>query len=219
MASEVLEQARSGSGHQPLRKCAVTGEVRSKEDLVRFVASPEGEIVPDVAGTLPGRGVWVTARSDVVARAAVKGHFARSLRAPVKADRDLAETVERLLAKRCLQWLGLARRSGAAVTGYEKVRAAVAGGGVAALIAARDAAAGGRDKLKRLARARGAGAAYVDLFEAAELAEALGQPHVVHAALYRGRLADSFLADAGRLRGFRQPAEPNEDRAMGPVRE
>ena len=58
------------------RRCLVTGEVRPKAALVRFVVSPDGAIVPDIAERLPGRGLWLTARRDIVAAAVAKRLFA-----------------------------------------------------------------------------------------------------------------------------------------------
>ncbi|HET6224250.1 MAG TPA: DUF448 domain-containing protein, partial [Dongiaceae bacterium] len=56
----------------PLRRCLVTREVLPKTDLVRFVVGPDGVLVPDVAGRLPGRGLWVKAQRDVLAAAVAK---------------------------------------------------------------------------------------------------------------------------------------------------
>ena len=106
----------------------MTGEVKDAAELVRFVISPEGQVTPDIAGKLPGRGLWLSASAAAVAEAARGQRFARAARAPAAAGADLAERVGAGLAERCLNYLGLARRSGAAVTGYEKVAAALRGG-------------------------------------------------------------------------------------------
>ncbi|MBM3540745.1 MAG: DUF448 domain-containing protein, partial [Alphaproteobacteria bacterium] len=46
---------------EPLRRCIVGGESLPKERLMRFVVGPGGVVCPDVAGALPGRGLWVEA--------------------------------------------------------------------------------------------------------------------------------------------------------------
>jgi predicted RNA-binding protein YlxR (DUF448 family) len=181
------------------RRCLVTGEARPKAGLIRFVVSPEGAIVPDVAERLPGRGLWLTARRDIVAQAVTKRLFARAARASVAVDDGLVDWVERLLAERCCEALGLARRAGQALTGFVKVRALAAGKGAAVLVEAADGGADSRGKLEALAP----GIPVVALLTCAELSAALGREHVVHAALTPGRLAASFLADAARLGGFR----------------
>jgi uncharacterized protein len=181
------------------RRCIVTGAVRPKAALVRCVVGPDGAIVPDVAERLPGRGLWLTARRDIVATAVAKRMFARAARAPVTADEGLADRIERLLAARCGEWLGLARRAGQAVTGFVKVRALVASGGAAVLVEAADGGADSRGKLAALAP----GLPVVDGLSCAELSAAFGREHVVHAALMPGRLAACLVADAARLGGFR----------------
>ena len=110
------------------RKDVVSGAVMPEAALVRFVSGPDGEVVPDLARKLPGRGVWVAADRASVATAAKKNLFARSAKAPLKAGPDLADEVERLLRARVLSGLGLARRAGELVMGFEKVAKTVGAG-------------------------------------------------------------------------------------------
>jgi uncharacterized protein len=193
------EEAREPTG--PQRRCLVTGQVLPKAELVRFVVAPDDRLVADVAGKLPGRGLWLTARRDIVATAVTKRLFARAARQPVIVDDDLAERVGALLAARCCDQIGLARRAGQAVMGFTKVEAALAAGKTAVLVAAADGAADGRAKLRALAP----GLPLVEVFTAAELGAAFGREHIVHAALAPGRIAQAFVADAARLAGFRAP--------------
>lgn len=183
----------------PLRRCLVTGEARPKAELVRFVVGPDRRIVPDIAERLPGRGLWTLARRDIVAAAVKKRLFQRAARAQVTAEDDLADCVEALLARRCVDLIGLARRAGLAVAGFAKVEAALRGKGVAVLIAASDGSADGRGKLEALAP----GVPRVEALRSAELGAAFARESAVHAALKRGPLAESFLVEAGRLGGFR----------------
>ena len=109
----------------PDRRCIVTGEVRDRDDLVRFVVGPADNVVPDIAHELPGRGLWITASREAVDTALAKNRFAWAARRKVNVDRALADQVEALLARRCLELLGLSRRAGKVVVGFEKVRAAL----------------------------------------------------------------------------------------------
>ncbi|HYM03313.1 MAG TPA: RNA-binding protein [Stellaceae bacterium] len=186
----------------PLRRCFVSGEVRPKSELLRLVVAPDGRVVPDVAGRLPGRGLWLSARRDIVAAAVAKRLFARAARQPVTVEDGLADRVEALLAQRCRDDIGLARRAGRAVMGFTKVHAALAAGKVGVLLAAGDGAADGRGKLRALAPKL----PLVDRLTSAELGAAFGREHVVHAAVAPGRLARALLADAERLAGFRPGA-------------
>lgn len=184
--------------------------MRPKAALLRFVVAPDGRVTPDIAGKLPGRGLWLTARRDIVATAVTKRLFARAARQPVIVDDDLAERVEALLAERCRDQIGLARRAGQAVMGFAKVEAALAGRKAAVLLAAADGAADGRAKLKALAP----GLPLVEQLSGAELGAAFGREHVVHAALAPGRIAQALIADAARLEGFRG-ARDDGRRGMG----
>jgi predicted RNA-binding protein YlxR (DUF448 family) len=170
--------------------------------MLRFVVGPDNRIVPDVGRKLPGRGLWIGADRKAIARAVKKNLFGRAAKAAVTVEADLADQVERLLSRRSLDLLGLARRAGQVVTGFETVREALTAGHVKVLITAADAAAGGMAKLRPLAGA----ALVVDLFTVGELSLALGRENVVHAAVNRGPLADRFAAEVTRLAGFRTPA-------------
>ncbi len=70
-------------GEAPERKCIVTGAVAPKEGLLRFVIGPDAQVVPDVSGKLPGRGMWVTASAEILAKASQKGVFARAAKQQV----------------------------------------------------------------------------------------------------------------------------------------
>jgi hypothetical protein len=180
----------------------VSGEVKETRDLVRFVVAPDGAVVPDVADRLPGRGMWLSASRGMVGAACAKGLFAKAARAKVSVADDLADQTETLLARRCLDLLGLARRAGQAALGFEKARTLISAGGAILLIAARDGADHGKAKLRGL----GKGLPVVELFTSAELSLAFGRENVIHAALAPGRLADRFLAETVRLAEFRPAA-------------
>jgi predicted RNA-binding protein YlxR (DUF448 family) len=181
------------------RRCLVTGVVRPKAELLRFVVDPAGQVVPDVAGKLPGRGLWLTAQRDILAEAASKRVFARAAKASAVVSAGLEDRVETLLAQRCIEILGLARRAGVAVAGFVRVKAALASGKVAVLVEATDAAADGQEKLAALA----SGLSSVSCLSARELGMAFGRDHAVHVALGKGRLAELFIGEARRLSGFR----------------
>lgn len=189
-------------GRDPRRRCIVTGEIHPKADLIRFVVDPEGRVVPDVDGKLPGRGLWLYASQDVLHRAQKKHAFTRAARRKVAVSPDLPDEVERLLAARCLEYLGLAKRAGILVSGLEKVRALITAGKAQVVILAADGAENGVRRVSALA----SGLPLVTLLTRAELSRALGRENVVNAALMKGRLTDRFLQEVNRLAGFRAEA-------------
>ncbi len=181
------------------RRCLVTGEVLPKAGLVRFVVSPDGEVVPDIAERLPGRGLWLTAQRDIVTAAVAKRLFGRAARRPVIVDEALADRVEMLLVARCRDLIGLARRAGEAAMGFVKVERMLAAGVAGLLLGAADGARDGRGKLRALAP----DAMERSQLTAAELGAAFGRDWVVHAALRGGRLADALARELDRLDDFR----------------
>ncbi|MGB8364255.1 MAG: RNA-binding protein [Rhizomicrobium sp.] len=190
------------------RRCIVTGEILPDGARVRFVADPDGHIVPDIAGTLPGRGMWVKADRATLERAIARNQFSRAAKAPVVAAKDLPDRVEAQLVRRMIGDLGIARKSGALVLGFDNVaRALAAPLPPAVLVEASDGAADGRRKLKNAAFAQGVKAGFVDCLTRAELGLALGRENVIHAALKPGRLAERLLFEAARLEGFRRVAQ------------
>ena len=183
----------------PMRKCIVLGGERPKGELIRFVVGPDGIVVPDLEAKLPGRGLWLSAQRDVVNTARAKGLFARAARSKVVVLEDLGDRLETLLAARCISLLGMARRFGSVVSGFEKVRTYLQSGKGGIILAARDGASGGRRKLRNLAP----GLMEFDKLEMLELAQALGKETVVHVAVTQGPLADRLVIELGRLNGFR----------------
>ncbi len=196
---------------EPERRCLVTGETGPKAGLVRFVAGPGGEVVPDILGKLPGRGFYVTASRPILEQAK-RGQFARAAKAPVTVPDDLAGEVERQLVRRVQDLVSLAKKGGLAVAGFEKVKEALAAAGegqgrgawrrVRALLQASDGSERGKAKLWTPEGAR-----YFAVLTGAELGAAFGRESVIHAALASGALADRVVEEAAKLRGLRE-SEP-----------
>lgn len=210
-----VETEAVGGRRSPLRRCIASGAIQGKEMMIRFVASPEGRLLPDLAGTLPGRGWWVSADAALLARAVARNLFAKAARRALVVDADLVVQVERGLARRCLDLLGLARRAGQLVAGHDQVHAALktdricagrerSGAAVALVLAAADGAEDGRYRMATLAGTR----PVIALFSAAELGAALGREHIVHVALAAGGLSQQVRAECQRLAPFRAPVTP-----------
>ena len=170
--------------------------------MLRFVVGPDGMIVPDIEARLPGRGLWLLSRRDIVERAVAKRAFARAARRQVVASPGLADSVEALLVRRCCDALGLARRAGLAVAGFERVRDAVRRGDAALLLLALDGAEAGRSKLAGLAR----DVATATVLSADELSVAFARERAVFVAVGPGPLSSRLLTDLRRLAWFRSAA-------------
>ena len=219
----------------PVRTCAVTREKHAPGDMVRFVLSPLGEVTPDIRCKLPGRGVWVTARADLVRLGVKRQVFSRSLKpklakgdgAKISTPPDLDLLVDRLLETDALQALSLANKAGLVVAGFAKVEAAIATGHVAALIHAPEGGADGRRKLgqsvrRRMEAGREEGAeiattiADINIFTSLQLDLALGRTNVIHAAILKKAAGAALLSRAQKLVAYRnvpdKPPAPRDAR-------
>ena len=191
----------------PLRLCAVCRVQLPVAEMVRFVAGPDGSIIPDLARRLPGRGVWVELSRARVGEAVKRNAFARSLRRAVTVPADLCDKIEALLLKRLLESLALANKAGLLVAGFSQVDAAIEGGTTACLFHGRDAATGGAEKLDRkftaINKAHGLTGFVVTELTIDQMSLAIGRSNVVHAALISGGATTRLLDEARRLMRFK----------------
>lgn len=180
-----------------VRTCVVTREAASPDTLLRFVEAPDGTVMPDLKRSLPGRGVWISAEAETVRQAQKRNLFARALKKAVTVPPDLADKVDALLRRDCLQGLSLANKAGAVITGFAKVEAVCRAAEAVLLLHAAEA---GDDGVAKLTRAAAKGLEWLDVeparrrktvpairvFTGEELDLALGRSHVIHAALVAG---------------------------------
>lgn len=195
------------------RMCAVSRQVRPIDELIRFVVSPDGEVVADVKRRLPGRGLWLSASRRVVAEALRRHQFGRGFKRDVRVAPTLVEDTEGLLARNVSDALAIAAKAGQVISGFAKVEAALQarpkGTRIAALIHASDGAADGIRKLDALLRQnagiRGdfSGIPIVTILTSAELDLALGRANVIHAALLAGPASRTFLSRSQTLVRYR----------------
>ena len=192
-ADEAPEEAESG----PLRRCAVTRERDYRARMIRFVVAPGGSIVPDIHAKLPGRGIWLSARRDVLETAAKRGAFARAAKGSVSVPADLADQVEFGLVRRVTELLGLTRRAGQAVSGFQKARERLQAGRAGLVVQASDGSM--EERTRFLSGAKDVPVATP--LPAAALGAVFGRDHVVHVVIAHGRLAEALAIEADRLAG------------------
>nr|WP_272209996.1 RNA-binding protein [Marinicella sp. W31]MDC2875846.1 RNA-binding protein [Marinicella sp. W31] len=135
------------------RTCIVTRNTGGPDDLIRFVAAPDGQVVPDLKRELPGRGCWVTAERWAVDKAVSKGLYARALKQKVEVSTDIGAMVDMLMARQLAGMMNMARKAGEFVTGSAKVDLAIRSGAALAVFHAADAAADGKRKLDQARKA------------------------------------------------------------------
>ena len=191
------------------RLCALTRAVRPVDELIRFVAGPDGAIVPDLKRRLPGRGVWITANRTSIDEAVKRNVFARSLKREARAASDLASQVERQLESAALDALGIVHKAGRVAIGFGRTETALAGvPPVVAILNASDGAPDGARKIAAAAAKRQTAEnlgeiPVISAFTSAQLDLALGRSNVIHAALLAGPAGNGFLARCQSLERFR----------------
>jgi hypothetical protein len=197
--------------------------------MIRFVVGPDRQIVPDLAARLPGRGIWLSASGDVLeSDSAQEGGrqkdkqgdgshrhlaraFARAARGPVSVPSDLSVLLQTALVRRIGECLGLARRAGQAVAGYEKAREALRTGRYRLVMQASD---GSEAERLRFLSGFGSDLTIIDPLPGQALGRVFGRDYVVHVAVAPGKLAESLVVEAGRLAGLKNGSA----RAMGSER-
>jgi predicted RNA-binding protein YlxR (DUF448 family) len=191
------------------RMCIASRESGSPDELIRFVAAPDGTVVPDLKRELPGRGCWVKMDRSLVDKAVAKKLFARALKADVKAADDLGERVERLLLHQLLQMMNMARKAGQLVTGSAKVDAAIRSGAALAVFHSTDAAADGVRKIDQARKAWHLGMETEEeipsfrLFSESEMEGVMGQNAFIHAAVLAGQAGEGVVKRAKMLEQYR----------------
>ena len=181
------------------RTCIVARTAKPVAELIRFVAAPDGLIVPDLRHRLPGRGVWLTADRTTLETAERRHLLEKALSGNVRVEPGLADRVEDLLLAAATGALALARKAGTVIGGFGKVEAALAAEPVVGLIHAREAAPDGVAKLQAAARRRfgDGGLPVIRCFGGEQLDLAFGRTNVIHAALLAGVASDNVLARVG----------------------
>jgi predicted RNA-binding protein YlxR (DUF448 family) len=209
-----------------MRMCAVTRAVRPIEELIRFVVSPQGEVMADLKRKLPGRGLWVSASHQAVAEAVRRHQFSKGFKRDVRVAPTLVADTEALLVRGAIEALAMAAKAGQVVSGFSKVEDALkprqpqGQTSVQALIHAADGAADGIRKLDAMIR-QNAGIndesreiPVVTALTSEQLDLALGRSNVIHAALLAGPASKSFLTRSQILVRYRMA---DDDRTAGDV--
>ena len=202
------------------RMCAVTREVRPIDELIRFVVSPAGEVIPDLKRKLPGRGLWISASRQAVAEAVRRHQFSRGFKRDVRVAPTLVVDTESLLVRGMIEALAMAAKAGQVISGFSKVEGALgqARGSIAALIHASDGAVDGIRKLDAVARQNTGNNPVLREFPVVtaltseQLDLALGRSNVIHAALLAGPASKTFLSRSHILVRYRMA---DDDKTAG----
>ncbi|MBF0125717.1 MAG: DUF448 domain-containing protein [Magnetococcales bacterium] len=187
----------------PMRRCAITRNRRPRELLLRLVADPQGRLTEDLAGRLPGRGIYVTPDP-----ARVTALLARHKTAGEEIGILLARLQSSLL-QRLLEGVGLARRAGGCKVGLREVEELLKHGHHPLVLLATDAGSI-RDKLTHLLRDND-GIEVLEVLNREQLGTIWGGRLVALAAVTNSGVIQRIRIDAARWRSFTQVVEARQE--------
>ena len=189
----------SAPGHKAQRSCLGCRQVFDQNGLVRYVLSPQGEILVDYRHKLPGRGAYTCLDRSCIESAVKRRQFDRAFRSNIR-DLDpavLREAVRQQIRERILNLLGMARKSTNVISGSSLVMDSLGGRtGLALVLMADDVSAAIGEKVS--AKAAMAGIPCFRLFDKGILGQVLGKGERSVVALKDGLLAESVKTELSR---------------------
>lgn len=185
------------------RRCLLSRTHDEPRHMLRFVIGPGGEVVPDLAARLPGRGMWLSANKVVLEDPQLARAFSRAARKKVAIPESFSARIKDGLAKRLLDGISLGRRAGEAVCGFQKCRERIVSGKVGVVICAADAS---QDEVARLLS--GHRELPVVWVPGAVLAASFGRERAVYAVMAPGVLAQRLKAEYKRFKGVAEGSLP-----------
>ena len=153
------------------RTCVACRTEEDRDDVIRLARSPDGEVVPDLKGTLPGRGAWIHPRAAcLVAASTDRAILSRAFKEKTDPG-PLQERVRACVLSALADGLSIAAAGGGLVAGHDAAEAGVRSGEIVVLMYANDASERTRASVDRA----GAVPSVVVPFDRAELGRRIGQ--------------------------------------------
>ncbi len=191
----------SGRCREPERTCVGCRTSQPRTRLIRYVLSPQQQLLVDYRQRLPGRGVYTCCEPDCVIKAVERKQLQRGLKAAeLQLDaRQLLVDIGEILLRRIENLLGMARKSGQVVSGSQAVIGGLKGGeGISFVLLSDDISAGVADKV-----IGAAGKQQVEVFQLltkGRIGEILGKGERSVAGLQSGQLSDAILLEVQRYK-------------------
>jgi predicted RNA-binding protein YlxR (DUF448 family) len=178
------------------RRCIATKQSYERDEMIRFVLSPDNIVTPDLDENLPGRGAWI--KTDKAAlQNAIKGNlFAKSFKSQAVIPEDMLERLSEMLNQRCLNALNLARRSGDCVVGFDKAIIAAKKLSIALYITGSEE---GSDSRRKIENALSDDAKIISLWDADTLSKNFGTDNTNHIVIKRSGIANKIIKEYRKL--------------------
>lgn len=180
------------------RKCVLTGNIRKKSELLRFVLLKNGDFIPDFNKKFSGKGIYVSNSKSLLENAFKTVKLGKILHRNVNFYPDLPELVEHILAAKGLEALNLARKSGNLLFGFEKVKESILKNKVAFVIEATDAGADGKEKMASLCR----NMEKISVYDSATFDKAFNRDTVVYMAVLKSEISAMVYENLKRYENY-----------------
>lgn len=138
------------------RTCLGCRESKDKGDLVRLVAGPDGVVVIDYKGNLPGRGSYVCPKESCIREAFSRKQLQRAFKgARTEGVEEFLNHLRKKVLERVLSMLSISRKAGKVVDGREAVEKGMEKGKIILLLLAQDLSAGSMKQITEKCLRRG----------------------------------------------------------------
>ena len=202
-----MESYKEKAKKIPMRTCLVSKNSVAKKDLIRFVIDPQKQLIADIQQNLPGKGYWVKADRETISKAIKKNLILKAVNQKIDIDKNLMSTIEFQIKQKVLQQISLSRKSGQAIFGFDKIKAAVTNNSVNLLIQAAD----GSDKEKKRMLNKSIPNIIDKCLTSSELGKIFGREKVVHCAILGNSFIEKIIFNANRLNNLKNPLPPYTD--------
>ena len=169
-----------------IEKCALSGEILDREKLIKFVISPDNDLIADIFDKIDVSGIFIKAEKKSVKKAIEEGLFAKLFNKDIKISNDIVEQIEKGLKTQISGMISLANKSGNLIRGFDKIKMAVKKNKIEFMISAKDGSKAGKDKIKTNEIKQ------FEIFIIDELNRILAKENVVHIALVKSKIATNL---------------------------
>ena len=185
----------------PMRKCLVTKTIIEKKDLIRFVVDPEDNLIADINQNLPGKGYWVKADRDTISTAINKKLLCKAIKKKVTIEKNILDKIEIQIKKKIINQISLCRKAGAAIFGFDKIKASIKNNNIGLIIQASD----GSDREKKRLCNQSIPKTIDGCLTGSELGKAFGREKVIHCAILRSDFVENIYFHSNRLNNLKNP--------------
>lgn len=209
MAAKGRRQRLVSKAGTNLRTCLGCSEEKDKGELVRLVSGPDGAVVIDYKGNLPGRGAYICPKESCVREAFSKRRISRVFKGSrIDGVEEFLFQLMEKVSDRVMSLISLSRKAGKVLDGREAVEKGLGKGKIRILLLADDLSAGSfREITDRCVKA---GIRYYTYLMKDKMGVLLGKGDRGVVGITDESFSSLLEKEFGRLRSLRRSASGGE---------